>query len=297
MRRPGLKLFLAITQLADMVERQFGIQILPVWHEKPAGNAAKYTRDVRAELTRILHSRAGRALADSLRFQFSPAAPRKRHDKRGNAVLVMPYEGNDDNSEEDGVTPGAQQSVVLFTPATRANCCSRKPAALPHEILVHELVHSLRRVSGHLHRHRVSNRLQPYTNTEEFLAILVTNIFISDVTNHHKTSLRANHQGHAALDPELAGSFRFFSLGTAAFNAIANFCSENGGFTRMLADVPAPFNPVAAYYKNRAKAFDMAANGDADDVFESMTPIDYFKAPDGAWKRILSFPGPPARGK
>lgn len=280
-----------------MVERQFGIQILPLWHEKPAGNAAKYTRDVRAELTRILHSRAGRALADSLRFQFSPAAARKRGDKRGNAVLLMPYEGNDDNSEEDGVTPGAQQSVVLFTPATRASCCSKnKSATLPHEILVHELVHSLRRVSGHLHRHNVINRLQPYTNTEEFLAILVTNIFISDVTNHHKTSLRANHQSHAALDPELAGSFRFFSLGTRAFNVIANFCSENAGFTRMLADVPAPFNPIAAYYKNRAKAFDMAANGDADDVFESMTPMDYFKAPDGAWKRIISFPGPPARG-
>ena len=65
----------------------------------------------------------------------------------------------------------------------------------------------------------------------------------------------------------------------------------------MLANVPAPFNPIAAYYKNRRKAFEMAANGDADFVFEGMTPIDYFKAPGGTWKRITPFPPPPQGGR
>ncbi len=78
---------------------------------------------------------------------------------------------------------------MLFTPATRASGCSRgKAATLPHEILVHELVHALRRVSGHLHPHKVINRLQPYTHTEEFLAILVTNIFISDTVIWYRKS-------------------------------------------------------------------------------------------------------------
>jgi hypothetical protein len=279
-----------------MVEQQFGIRILPTWHGEPAGNAEQFTHDVRVELHRILHSRAGRVLADCLRFQFSSRAP-GHGDGRGKAVLVMPYEGNDCNAEEDGVTPGSQQSVVLFTPATGASDCSKgKPATLPHEILVHELVHALRRASGHIPAHKVRHKLQPYTHTEEFLAILVTNIFISDVTNHHKTSLRANHQGHAPLDPELADSFRFFSLGTSAFNIIATFCDENGGFARMLSSVPARFNPLAAYYKNRRKAFDIAANGDADFVFEGLIPMDYFRAPGGTWKRIIPFPGPPPRG-
>src|SRR5215510_4120802 len=124
----------------------------------------------------------------------------------------------------------SQQSAVLFTPTTGTRCCSGgKAATLPHEILVHELVHALRRVSGHLHQHRVINKLQPYSNTEDFLAILMTNVFISDVTNGHKTGLRRDHQSHAALDPELVDSFRFFSLGTRAFNLIANFCDENRG--------------------------------------------------------------------
>jgi len=264
-----------------MIEQRFGIKILPTWHEGPGGNQAEFIRGVRAELSKIILSRAGMALADSLRF----------HHK---TILLMPYEGNDGNAEEDGVTPGSQQSVVLFTPLTRASCCSSgKAATLPHEILVHELVHSLRRISGHLHRNRVINKLQPYSNTEEFLAILVTNIFISDVTNPNKTSLRADHQSHAAVDPELADSFRFFSLGTRAFNVIANFCDENRGFTGMLAKVPARFNPIAAYYKNRRRAFEMAATGDAEAVFEGMTPLDYVQK-GGAWERITSYAGPPA---
>jgi len=281
-----------------MVEQRFGIQILPMWHGETKGNPEQFTHDVRVELQRILHSRAGRVLADCLRFQFSSSAPRGPEDKRGNAILLMPYEGKDCNAEEDGVTPGAQQSVVLFTPATRASGCSDgKAATLPHEVLVHELVHSLRRVSGHLHPHQVINRVQPYPTTEEFLAILVTNIFISDVTNHQKTGLRANHQSHAPLDPELVDSFRFFSLGMRAFQIIAAFCEENSGCARMLANVTAPHNPIAAYYKNRRKAFEMAANGDADLVFEHMTPIDYFKAPGGTWKRIIPFPPPPQGGR
>ena len=116
----------------------------------------------------------------------------------------------------------------------------------------------------------------------------MTNIFISDVTNHHKTSLRADAQSHAALDPELAGSFRFFSLGTRAFNIIANFCNENRGFTRMLATVSARFNPVAAYYKNPHKAFEMAANGDAENVFEGMAPLDYVRK-GGVWEHIIPY--------
>lgn len=267
-----------------MIEQQFGIEILPTWHDRPTGDAHAYTRDVRAELAKILQSRTGKYLAAALLFQKTQSTKPP--------ILVMPYEGNDCNAEEDSVTRGSAQSVVLFSPATRASRCSDgKAATLPHEILFHELVHSLRRVSGHLHRHSVISKLQPYTNTEEFLAILVTNIFISDVTNHHKTALRANHESHTALDPEIADSFRYFSLGTRAFNVIANFCSDNRGFTRMLATVPARFNPIAAYYSNPHKAFEMAANGDAENVFEGMTPLDY--ARDGkVWKRIIPYAGP-----
>ena len=98
--------------------------------------------------------------------------------------------------------------------------------------------------------------------------------------------------GHAPLDPALTESYRFFSLGTKAFNLIATFCDDNPGFTHMLSKVRAHFNPVAAYYKNRRKAFELAADGDAETAFTNMTPLDYVKNAAGIWTRLIPFPSP-----
>ena len=54
----------------------------------------------------------------------------------------------------------------------------------------------------------------------------------------------------------------------------------------MLTTVSARFNPIAAYYKNPHKAFEMAANGDAENVVEGMTPHDYVRN-GGVWERII----------
>jgi hypothetical protein len=59
-----------------VIEQQFGIEVLPIWHDKP-GNAAGFTRDIRSELAKILLSRTGRCLAASLRFH--QAQPRSRN--------------------------------------------------------------------------------------------------------------------------------------------------------------------------------------------------------------------------
>jgi len=266
-----------------MIEDQFNIKILPIWSDSrgDGANAEKlrndeYIRSIRFQLSKILVSRCGRALANSLRY----------HQK---TIWLMPYEGNDGNAQERSFKG---DSEVLYTPQTGASCCSRKKGAnLPHEILFHELVHSLRTVSGQMPQHQVFNKLKPYHTNEEFIAILVTNIFISDVTNPGKSSLRNDHTSHAVLDPELTGSYRFFLLGTTTFNLIANFCDQNRGFTAMLGNVPARFNPIAAYHRNRRKAFEMAARGDAEWVFERMTPMDYVKN-GGVWERIISYAGP-----
>jgi hypothetical protein len=192
--------------------------------------------------------------------------------------------------------------MVRFTPASGRSPCGpevkkKRPASLPHEILFHELVHSLRRVSGKMRgwNLRGNGALSGQGNIEEFIAILVTNIFISDVTNAYKTGLRDDWSSHSPLDPKLAGSYRFFALGTKAFNLIATFCDDNPGFTTMLSKVRAHFNPIAAYHQNRRKAFEMAANGDSENVFQNMTPLDYVQNLDGAWTRIIPFAGPSAR--
>jgi NleD-like pathogen effector protein (putative zinc metallopeptidase) len=282
-----------------MIEKQFNIAIHPDFQtasDDATPRSVPFNKDlyllgVRADLTRILKSEVGRHLAASLRY----------HSKE---ILLVPYPGQDGNAQEWwwGSSPKDNFSIVRFTPASGRSPCGaeirkKRPATLPHEVLFHELVHSLRRISGKMKSWNLwgSGTLQPQGNVEEFIAIMVTNIFISDVTNHYKTGLRNDWTSHSPLDPSLAESYRFFALGTKAFNLIATFCDDNPGFTQMLSKARAHFNPVAAYYKNRRKAFEMAANGDAETVFAHMTPLDYVQNAAGAWTRLIPFPSPPAR--
>lgn len=283
-----------------MIEKQFGIEVDPDWQTTsgnatpdngPPLNKALFLSGVRNELAKILKSEAGRDLAASLRY----------HTK---LILLVPYPGDDGNAQEWwwGSSPKDNYSMVRFTPASGRSPCGeevrkKRPASLSHEVLFHELVHSLRRMSGKMRgwNLRGTGTLSGQGNIEEFIAIMVTNIFISDVTNHYKTGLRDDWSSHSPLDPALAESYRFFALGTKAFNLIATFCDDNPGFTKMLSKVRAHFNPIAAYYQNRRKAFDIAANGDAENVFQNMTPLDYVQNSAGAWTRIVPFPGPKAR--
>ena len=244
-----------------MIEERFGITIDPTWQGAP-GNKLRFIAGVRDVLARILSSEGGKALARSLRY----------HKK---TVLLQPYEGDVGcNAQEwHWGTRGDTYSTVRFSPGScgsggcTAPCKGIINASLPHEVLFHELVHSLRRVSGHLHSWLLLGKMLNYQDSEEFTAILTTNIFISDVTNHQKSGLRADYATDDALDPALADSLGFFATGTKAFNLIATFCDENRGFTNLLAHVRARFNPIAVYYQNQRKAFEIAAEGDSEEVF------------------------------
>jgi adenylate kinase family enzyme len=243
-----------------MVEELFGIKIEPSEKSSPRDQVL-FTAGVRDVLSRILDSEGGKALARSIRY----------HNK---TVLLQPYDGEGCNAQEwHWGTRGETYSTVRFSPGACGSGGCTSPckgiinASLPHEVLFHELVHSLRRVSGHLHSWILLGKMLNYQDSEEFTAILTTNIFISDVTNHQKSGLRADYATDDALDPALADSFGFFSTGTKVFNLIATFCDENPAFTKMLAHMHARFNPIAAYYHNQRKAFEIAADGDAEEVF------------------------------
>lgn len=281
-----------------MVEAHFGIIIDPDWKTTTGGAAPTalpmdgpfYVAGVRNALTRIASSQTGRHLAASLRYH-------------GKAVAIIPYPDRDGNAQEWWWGNQADNhSVIRFSPERGRSPCGaelkkRRPASLPNEVLFHELVHSLRRVSGRMKGWKLRNgeALTGFDNIEEFIAILVTNIYISDVTNRYKTGLRADWSSHSPLDAKLADSYRFFLLGTKAFNLVATLCDDNPGFTRMLSKVRAHFNPIAAYHQNRNKAFEMAAQGDSERTFEGITPIAYMEDPSGAWVRIFPYKGPPPR--
>lgn len=150
-------------------------------------------------------------------------------------------------------------AVVRFVPTmyTDGGGCHKKYTALsqnvarPEEVLLHELVHAFRMVSGKLNMENKTHLgLIKYDSPEEFYAILVTNMYQSEM----KTYLRADHRGFSTLDKALEDSFEFFKVSQRAFELVDKFCKDNRGLTRALSKISVPFNPIAAYYKDPKKA-------------------------------------------
>jgi hypothetical protein len=97
--------------------------------------------------------------------------------------------------------------------------------------------------------------LTTFTNEEEFLAVLVTNIYISDPSNVTKSGLRAAHLGGKALGAPFTKPFGMFSRGPQVFTLINNLLNDNRGFGRGVAALrDIPFNPLAEMVKDRTRA-------------------------------------------
>src|SRR5262249_1448294 len=95
--------------------------------------------------------------------------------------------------EAEPASGGGSDTVLYFTPgAGRSSACSGAGGAgsQDDEVLLHELVHCLRRMQG-LHN-PVPTVDKGYDNEEEFLAIVVTNVYMS--VKYGKTAqFRADH--------------------------------------------------------------------------------------------------------
>ena len=126
-----------------------------------------------------------------------------------------------------------------------------------HEVLFHELVHALRHVTPLVGpRQPLSGGLKWYENTEEFIAVMVTNIFMTDPSKKwgDRQACGRDHHHFGKLSKELSGSLEFFKISSVAFDRIEQFCLEHQWFTERLAKIKATFNPIAAYYHEPAKA-------------------------------------------
>jgi hypothetical protein len=121
--------------------------------------------------------------------------------------------------------------------------------------LFHELVHALRLLSGTRlpgGGETLSGGLLTHNSVEEFIAILVTNIYAS---RNHKTTLRGGHYASVPdMTEELEGSFKFFQIGAKAFTLVQDFCNANKDFCEKLSKIEANFNPIKAFYDDPQKA-------------------------------------------
>ena len=173
---------------------------------------------------------SGTLTGDSAWYAGHDDNPRTRDDERYDR---MPY-------SVKGTGEGSDVHLY-FTPDTRgrSGCGGGFYGSLPDEVLLHEMVHALRQMQGRSNPVPTEDALRNYDNEEEFLAIVVANVYMSA---NNKTQLRAGHNGFKPLDSALSTS--------------AGFLTEPGNLRLMniyklvwqptfwhLHTVPASFNP------------------------------------------------------
>ncbi len=237
-------------------------------------SATTYTRKVTDHLTWIYRTKVGRILLDSIRYHGLPTE-------------IRPYTGGNCNAIGGGETPvgGAFRGVVMYSPDTFSlhGACSATKSVKNRglywdEILFHELVHVFRNVSRKWNKQALIGGLYRYDDTEEFFAVLLTNIYISDRSNKIKTGLRSDHHGFGPLQASFAEPFGFFASGMQTFTLVKQLVTDNHGLSVRVANVNAPFNPIADYMASPERAERIARSAMPRDVAGVMTAIGEWAA-------------------
>ncbi|TWS94701.1 hypothetical protein [Reyranella sp. CPCC 100927] len=235
-----------------MFEQHFKLKISPQGLAPSA--ARRYEAAVRSDLYRIHGSASGKILLRAISY-WSITIP-----------IIPESEDQVCNAEvEKEPEPGTNilKPTVRYTPGRYGaqGSCGRATGSLGVDLrglgektLFHELVHAFRTVSKSVHQRyrffRTHGGLYGYSNSEELIAIVATNIFASE----RGYALRFDHRTADPPPRELNGSFEFFATSAQAFLAIEKFCKENAWFTKALSGVSAAYNPLAAYYKDPKRA-------------------------------------------
>lgn len=219
-----------------------------------AGSQAqlRYKSQVTEHLRWIHRTISGKILLDAIKFH-------------GRDVEIQPFTGTGCNAlggwnRSGGVLSG----IVYYTPgvfSSHSGTCGKYRAQgnrgmLFDEVLYHELFHVFRGVSGKWKKTALSGHLSNYTDTEEFFAVLVTNIYLSDKSNKIKTGLRASHATAHPLGTSFAEPWGFFARGRDVFGLVDQLYQENRGlFLKLANDVAnAEFNPLTDYLVDKDKA-------------------------------------------
>ena len=176
-----------------------------------------------------------------------------------------------------------RRGKIEFTPGVfaKGGACHKflNPASqfMPSEdeVLLHELVHGVRIVSLKLNPDIVTTGgLMMYERDEEFFAVLVENIYQSELKTGH---LRSSHTKFMEMDENLQGSLAFFQVSGNAFEKVQKFATENPGLAKALANIEVPFNPLNAFFCHTAKAREMSRKAYAK--MRDLGPIGMIFAP------------------
>jgi hypothetical protein len=237
--------------------QQYFFTINPVGLTESAAN--RYVRQVHEHLRWIHRTTSGRILLNCIARPEFPVEIRPHARVECNATggsELVPLAGAVLTSSS---VPRTLRGMVTYTPGYfgHAGVCATTQGAnrsgrLFDEILFHELVHVFRTATGKWNQApALGFGMRQYTDNEEFIAVLCTNIYISDRSNKIKTNLRAGHRGYGAMSATDAKRFALFASSSTALPLIKQFCADHPIFskaiTEQLSDVE--YNPIADFLK------------------------------------------------
>lgn len=228
-----------------------------------------WTTNVRDVLRKIGSSRVGIALLRSIKHV-------------GIVITIEPYYPISTANPVCGAsTLGGQLGpIVKYTPERygHGTACEEKwilkGGFVPtrDEILFHELVHAFRTTSQDSSNYVPFNYkgLSFYESAEEFYAVLLQNIYESEL----RQPIRASLNGSYPIDKYLEGSYLFFQSGSQTYDLVATLCDQNRGFTKAISKIHTRFNPIRAYYENPKKAKEYS-NSEMAKTRDNLAPYLY----------------------
>jgi hypothetical protein len=156
---------------------------------------------------------------------------------------LEPYKGTGTGSD----------ATVRFTPSmwgygvkgACAKYAAGAPGASPSLVLFHELSHSYRAAKGGLYPRPMVGSSLFYNDTEEFFAVVLTNVLATDPTfSTANRSLRADHTGHSTLAADLSTS-KGFVANASNRNMMKELAKSEPDLYIALSGSQSTFNPFA----------------------------------------------------
>ena len=149
-------------------------------------------------------------------------------------IYIVPRPGNPDEAPNADASGTGLRSDVPFEP----DAWPDHPNTLSNtEVLLHELVHSVRELSGKLNQIPTNDA---YEDIEEYYAIAVANVYRSEL---HRVGLRGGHHSESLPPKQRDDAAVFLSTGENR-KRLVKLQSENGDLFKAVSDVTnAKWNP------------------------------------------------------
>ena len=252
---------------------QYGITINPLGLS--GVQASAYCLKVREDLKKVERTKSGKILLNSIRYYGRPVEirPFPVGDCGPTAYADMEISPPDSIGGMFRALATAGQSQVkafaYYSPDrySKSHGCNQSTPMTSttkmDEVLVHELAHVFRFVSGKLKifdtvdtRVPLHSGLREYTNNEEFYATLLEHIYVSDRSNKTKSVVKTSYTNHWPLKEEFMKPWGFFAQSVLSFDLIDTFCQDHKGLSKRIATdlADSAFNPITDYYADKERA-------------------------------------------